>query len=358
MSSATSVPGVYHLPSSRVIMRAGDTKMSSNPSSSRNCGASSEPTHTMVLPLPDMNTAPNLPRDVASRRLFSCLRRGNASKAGGSRSFTHTSLLAPSSASLLSSASGSSPAGSSPAARPSPLKMLPVGSPSGGLTRSSGVERDSGEGTSRMTSPLPSQYAEPVEKKKGTSEPTSTLHSSSWASVAGRPHISLAAQRAVAALPEPPPRPAPVGTRFSRCTQKYCWHPVRSRNKSSALITRLSLPSGRSALLVDSESASLDGEREIFMMSPRSMAWNMEARSWKPSSRRRVTRRNRLTLEGENSFKELGRSCCAARYSASARSMTSPGLYTISRCSSSAATLTARTRRLVCARQARLSLTE
>eukprot|EP00958_Prasinococcus_capsulatus_P015323 scaffold1629_cov369-Prasinococcus_capsulatus_cf.AAC.20 len=68
MSSATSVPGVYHLPSSRVIMRAGDTKMSSNPSSSRNCGASSEPTHTMVLPLPDMNTAPNLPRDVASRR--------------------------------------------------------------------------------------------------------------------------------------------------------------------------------------------------------------------------------------------------------------------------------------------------
>lgn len=57
---------------------------------------------------------------------------------------------------------------------------------------------------------LPVQYAAPWEKNTEMSDPISPDHSSSSAFVAGRSVSRLAAHSAVAALPLPPPRPAPV----------------------------------------------------------------------------------------------------------------------------------------------------
>ncbi len=57
---------------------------------------------------------------------------------------------------------------------------------------------------------LPVQYAAPWEKNTEMSDPISPDHSSSSAFVAGWSVSRLAAHSAVAALPLPPPRPAPV----------------------------------------------------------------------------------------------------------------------------------------------------
>ena len=64
--------------------------------------------------------------------------------------------------------------------------------------------------------------------------PISPDHSSSSSQLAGRPHSSLAAHSVVAALPEPPPRPAPCGTRLRRSTLKRCVRPVLARNRLRA----------------------------------------------------------------------------------------------------------------------------
>ncbi len=69
-----------------------------------------------------------------------------------------------------------------------------------------------------FTSPLLVQYAAPWEKKNGQSEPISADQAWSSFSLAIFPFIWFAAHKAVAALPLPPPRPAPVGTCLSKCT--------------------------------------------------------------------------------------------------------------------------------------------
>jgi hypothetical protein len=69
-----------------------------------------------------------------------------------------------------------------------------------------------------FTSPLLVQYAAPWEKKNGQSEPISADQAWSSLSLAIFPFIWFAAHKAVAALPLPPPRPAPVGTCLSKCT--------------------------------------------------------------------------------------------------------------------------------------------
>ena len=51
-TAAILLLGSYQLPFFRVINRAGATSMSAYSASSRNAGATSDPTHTMVLPLP------------------------------------------------------------------------------------------------------------------------------------------------------------------------------------------------------------------------------------------------------------------------------------------------------------------
>ena len=80
----------------------------------------------------------------------------------------------------------------------------------------------------------PVQYAAPREKKTEMSLPISPDHSSSSSADAGRPHSSLAAHSVVAALPEPPPRPAPCGTRLRRSTRNRWLRPVLRRNRLSA----------------------------------------------------------------------------------------------------------------------------
>ena len=81
---------------------------------------------------------------------------------------------------------------------------------------------------------LPVQYAAPRLKKTEISDPISADQSRSSAAVAGRPADSFAAHIAVAALPLPPPKPAPWGTRFWRRIPKCCDVPVLRRNRFSA----------------------------------------------------------------------------------------------------------------------------
>jgi len=69
-----------------------------------------------------------------------------------------------------------------------------------------------------FTSSLLVQYAAPWEKKNGQSEPISADQAWSSFPLAIFPFIWFAAHKAVAALPLPPPRPAPVGTCLSKCT--------------------------------------------------------------------------------------------------------------------------------------------
>lgn len=76
--------------------------------------------------------------------------------------------------------------------------------------------------TLSTTSPRPVQYAAPSEKNTDMSLPMSPDHCSNSALVAGRPVSSLAAYRVVAALPLPPPRPAPVGTAQIILHQMHC----------------------------------------------------------------------------------------------------------------------------------------
>ena len=140
--------------------------------------------------------------------------------AGGSRSFTHVAWLALCClANVRSSSSGSAVLR---VAKLSALNTVGVGSPSAGLTRHIFVSSGSGGCSFRTISPRPVQYAAPVLKNTEMSDPMSPLHASKSASLAGRPHNSFAAHRAVAAFPLPPPRPAPAGTHFTKFAQKCC----------------------------------------------------------------------------------------------------------------------------------------
>ncbi len=67
---------------------------------------------------------------------------------------------------------------------------------------------------------------------------------------------------------------------LSRWIQKYWLMPVFLRKRFRALMMRFSSPSGTFGSLVVSESFVVEGERENFRVSPRSMTWNREARSW------------------------------------------------------------------------------
>ena len=62
------------------------------------------------------------------------------------------------------------------------------------------------------------QYAAPWEKNTEMSDPISPDHFSSCALLAGFPPSSLAAHSAAAALPLPPPRPAPEAHRCAVTT--------------------------------------------------------------------------------------------------------------------------------------------
>lgn len=64
--------------------------------------------------------------------------------------------------------------------------------------------------TNAMQCMVPVQYAAPREKKTEISDPISPLHFSKSSLLAGRPKRSFAAHRLVAALPLPPPKPAPA----------------------------------------------------------------------------------------------------------------------------------------------------
>lgn len=68
------------------------------------------------------------------------------------------------------------------------------------------------------------------------SDPISPDQASRSSSAAGRPASWLAAHRAVAALPEPPPSPAPCGTRLRSPTRYRSRLPVLRRNRSSACV--------------------------------------------------------------------------------------------------------------------------
>ena len=99
--------------------------------------------------------------------------------------------------------------------------------------------------------------------------------------VAGRPLSSLAAHSAVAALPLPPPMPAPWGTRFCRAALNLVLTPVCFLNSSNALITRLDASVGTPSMSQVSTSWGAPAPRaSTSRVSPRSMTWNREARSW------------------------------------------------------------------------------
>lgn len=79
------------------------------------------------------------------------------------------------------------------------------------------------------------------------SDPISPLHVSRSALDAGAPSIWFAAYNVVAALPLPPPRPAPCGTLFSRCTAKWRLLPVLRRSRLSACWARGGVGGGEEA---------------------------------------------------------------------------------------------------------------
>ena len=162
----------------------------------------------MVDPEPDMNTAVTFPSfsPAALSLFFSSSSSGSSENAGASRSLTQTSSAHPRFLIASINASGSSVL---KPPRSSALKICGVDKPTLGFTSSMGVVSGRGGSTSSTISPLPVQYAAPVEKNTEISEPMSPLHSRSCSSVAGAPHNTFAAHMAVAAFPEPPPRPAP-----------------------------------------------------------------------------------------------------------------------------------------------------
>lgn len=77
----------------------------------------------------------------------------------------------------------------------------------------------------------------------------SPLHVSRSSTEAGLPVSSLAAHNAVAAFPDPPPRPAPWGTVFWRSHLKVALMPVLFLKRLNALMTRLEASVGTSGTL-------------------------------------------------------------------------------------------------------------
>mmetsp|Transcript_1853 Transcript_1853/g.6852 ORF Transcript_1853/g.6852 Transcript_1853/m.6852 type:complete len:233 (-) Transcript_1853:279-977(-) len=230
---------------------------------------------TIVDPLPDMNTTESF-AVFACKRAFKSASSGKTVNAGFSKSLIQIASEHPSDEILRNNSNGSA------VERPfksSALKIAGVEQPIGGLTRSIFVPKSNGGSTSSTISPRPVQYAAPLEKNTEISLPISPLHSNNSASVAGEPHNLFAANNVVAALPLPPPNPAPCGTFLSSSIQKYCEIPVFARNKSNALMTKL-LPS---VGIVGSLHTSVSRvSLELFanvMESPKSITWNSDARS-------------------------------------------------------------------------------
>lgn len=141
------------------------------PSSAAQDGTSGAPQQSIVLPLPDMNTA-SLALDSCSRCLIDP-RAGSALNAGGSRSLMHNSGCIPCDCIELSSSGGSGPGSSSPGCRPRDLKISGVDKPSFGFTRIMFCEWRKGGSTNFTISPRPVQYAAPLEKNTAVSEPSS-----------------------------------------------------------------------------------------------------------------------------------------------------------------------------------------
>mmetsp|Transcript_4976 Transcript_4976/g.18500 ORF Transcript_4976/g.18500 Transcript_4976/m.18500 type:complete len:269 (+) Transcript_4976:219-1025(+) len=241
-----------------------------------------------------MNTT--VSEHASTSLFFNSSSSGSSENAGASRSLTHMSKEHPSFLMPSINAKGSS--FESPA-KSRALKICGVLSPRLGLTSNKGVDNGNGDSTSSTTSPRPVQYAAPKEKKTEMSLPMSPLHSSNSASLAGVPQSWFAAHIAVAAFPDPPPKPAPCGTFFTSSTQKYWLVPVFLRNKSSAFITRLRPSRGIVSSAHTRVSLVFEDDLANFMASPKSMTWNRLARSWNPSSRLRMIRKKRFTLEGE-----------------------------------------------------------
>jgi hypothetical protein len=141
---------------------------------------------------------------------------------------------------------------------------------------------------------------------------SSVSHGLTCSTDAGRPMSSFAPHMAVAALAEPPPRPAWAGQFLIRLLLKYILTPVFSRISSRALITRLVESTGTPGMLqvnssADPSSVSRSGVNS--RVSPKPIAWKRLARSWKPSSRFRMIRRNKLILQGLKSSSVSGSSC-------------------------------------------------
>mmetsp|Transcript_8931 Transcript_8931/g.18550 ORF Transcript_8931/g.18550 Transcript_8931/m.18550 type:complete len:201 (-) Transcript_8931:51-653(-) len=132
--------------------------------------------------------------------------------------------------------------------------------------------------------------------------PSAPDHSIISSTDAGRPMSSFAPHMAVAALAEPPPRPAWAGTCLIRLLLKYIFTPVFSRISSRALNTRLVESTGTPGMLQVNSSASPSSNGESSRVSPNPIAWKRLARSWKPSSRFRMIRRNKLILQGLKSL--------------------------------------------------------
>lgn len=198
----------YHCPDLRTMRRAGQTNTCEYSGSLRKAGGRSLPTHTMVLPLPVMNTDWNALPPSCISLCFSAASSGRVSNAGCSKSLTHScGEMVPDAVICCSSCNGSAVLR---LLRSRALNMAGVESPMGGFTSSNGMSRGTGGATFSTISPLPVQYAAPSEKNTEMSLPMAALHASRSALVAGLPVNSFAAHSVVAALPLPPPRPAPT----------------------------------------------------------------------------------------------------------------------------------------------------
>ena len=179
---------------------------------------------------------------VASINLsFNSPNSGNLENAGLSKSLIALSYVHPSVFNDFNKSNGSAV---DLLFKSNALKIVGVLNPIDGFTKHIFVVNGNGGSTSSTISPLPVQYAAPVLKKTEMSLPISPDHSSNSSSVATSPHNLFAAYNAVAALPDPPPKPAPDGTVFFNSTQKYCLIPVFCRNKFSALITKFESSNG------------------------------------------------------------------------------------------------------------------
>jgi len=98
-------------------------------------------------------------------------------------------------------------------------------------------KRSSRAGIGLTISPLPFTSAAGPERKKGTSLPmrAAMQASAAWDSPASK-RLSNP-RRTAAASEEPPPSPAPAGTRFVRVTRRPEGTPVSRRNSSIARVT-------------------------------------------------------------------------------------------------------------------------